>query len=174
MKKIFITTLLAITTLFSAETKNSVSLDFYAQSHHLNDNYNYNEKHHNYLGINYKFNNDYIQNELLNNDFFTEISFSTFKNSYRDTTYLFGTTLGYNVLNFDILNDFNINVGGQLSLGMQKGYCNYGDTVCGDEDNNISPFIIPSLFTKFEDLKITYFYMPNVVGVKIGYDILKW
>lgn len=54
MKKIIIASLLTLTSLFSTETtNNSISLDLYTTSHHLNKNYDYNEKH-KYFGINLK------------------------------------------------------------------------------------------------------------------------
>lgn len=171
MKKILFASLLTLTSLFSTETtNNSISLDLYTASHHLNKDFDYN-KQHKYIGVNYQF-----ENNILNKDFFTELGVATFKNSYYDKTYFVGTTIGHNTIQFDVFDDFNITLGAQLSFGIQKGYCDYGKYDCNEnnKNNDVSPFIVPSLFTKFEDLKITYFYMPNVVGIKFGIDVLKW
>lgn len=55
MKKILFASLLTLTSLFSTETtNNSISLDLYTASHHLNKDFDYN-KQHKYIGYNLMF-----------------------------------------------------------------------------------------------------------------------
>lgn len=172
MYKFLVSFLLLFSVIYGKE---NISVDFLAFSQHFEDKFTYqNEKYdynakHNYFGINYQF-----ENKLLPDNFFNEVGFSTFKNSYFDRTYILGYNLGYNFYKTNIFNDYSFEFGAQAAIGLQKGYCNYAESKCEGNESDISIFAVPSIYTNFEKLKLSYFVMPGVCGVRIGMKVFEW
>ena len=171
----FLVGVLLLVSISQAKEKNEISIDFLTLSQHFEkkysyqgNNYDYNGDH-NYFGVNYKFENSYLPE-----DFFNELSFATFKNSYFDRTYMIGGNIGYKAYEANIFNDYKLEVGIQAALGIQKGYCNYAQNKCEGNENDISIFAVPSFFTNVERLKLSYFVMPGVCGLKVGMNIIEW
>ncbi len=141
---------------------NEITLWVGAESKHNPLFGKFNEKH-SWKGISYK-----VYEEDKNS---FEVEISTFVNSYQDDTIIIGIT--YNRTLFEY-GDYKF--GTAVTGGYQKGYCTDGFNAfpCNSNNNNESPFILPSFFFEGKIVRGNFAFSEAVRVARFGVKIVEW